>query len=291
MAAGLTRQGGEMLRQAAEAYGSKGQRQRQGEAELVLASTCRDRSGRGGAGGTLGAGLVRGGAGAGAGVASAGGGVRGGRRPGQDPSEDGEALASLSARRTRSELAGAPSALAGPAPRASVRQRTPARRQDRRAAGSSARFRRRRRSSIRLLERELRAELAVAAGRTVAGLRELRAGLDDFHLWQSSFGSLDLQTNVAGHGARWPARRGLELAVESGEADVLFERSSGSRMVASRVQPVRTASDPQLAAPTWPSSAGGGDARARGRTARADPFTGPRGLEGIGPGFRPHLPA
>ena len=60
MAAGLTRQGGEMLRQAAEAYGSKGQRQRQGEAELVLAShLVGDRSGRGGAGGTLGAGLVR----------------------------------------------------------------------------------------------------------------------------------------------------------------------------------------------------------------------------------------
>ncbi|MGH4000490.1 MAG: hypothetical protein ACRDTJ_23855, partial [Pseudonocardiaceae bacterium] len=38
MAAGLTGQGGAMLRQAAEAYGSKGQRQRQGEAELVLAS-------------------------------------------------------------------------------------------------------------------------------------------------------------------------------------------------------------------------------------------------------------
>lgn len=38
MAAGLTRQGGEMLRRAADAYGSKGQRQRQGEAELALAS-------------------------------------------------------------------------------------------------------------------------------------------------------------------------------------------------------------------------------------------------------------
>ena len=100
---------------------------------------------------------------------------------------------------------------------------------------------------IRLLERELRAELAVVAGRARSGLRELRSGLDDFHLWQSSFGSLDLQTNVAGHG-RTLAKRGLELAVVSGETDVLFEWSERSRMLASRVQPVRPPSDPQLAA-------------------------------------------
>ena len=99
---------------------------------------------------------------------------------------------------------------------------------------------------IRLLERELRAELAVAAGRPSPG-SAAPGRIDDFHLWQSSFGSLDLQTNVAGHG-RTLARRGLELAVESGETDVLFEWSERSRMVASRVQPVRPPSDPQLAA-------------------------------------------
>ena len=246
MAAGLTRQGGEMLRQAAEAYGSKGQRQRQGEAELVLAShlvaadpTEAERVAR-----------------------SALGWFEEAKAPGlalraravafeaavtarEDPSEDGEALAGpleeqglnwpalrvrLQARLARirsAENAGLPTRPASGRVIGPVPPEAPI--------------------DIRLLERELRAELAVAAGRAVAGLRELRAGLDDFHLWQSSFGSLDLQTNVAGHG-RTLARRGLELAVESGETDALFEWSERSRMVASRVQPVRPPSDPQLAA-------------------------------------------
>ncbi|MER6973228.1 CHAT domain-containing tetratricopeptide repeat protein [Nocardioides sp. NPDC000445] len=246
MAAGLTRQGGEMLRQAAEAYGSKGQRQRQGEAELVLAShlvatdpaeaerVARSALGRFEEAKAPGLALRARAVAFEAAVTAR-----------EDPSEDGEALAGpleeqglnwpalrvrLQARlaRIRSvENAGLPTRPAsgrviGPvAPEAPI--------------------------DIRLLERELRAELAVAAGRTVAGLRELRAGLDDFHLWQSSFGSLDLQTNVAGHG-RTLARRGLELAVESGETEVLFEWSERSRMLASRVQPVRPPSDPQLAA-------------------------------------------
>lgn len=246
MAAGLTRQGGEMLRQAAEAYGSKKQRQRQGEAELVLAShlvaTDPSEAER----------VAR----------SALKWFEEAKAPGlalraravafeaavtarEDPSEDGEALAGpleeqglnwpalrvrLQARLARirsAEIAGLPTRPASGRVIGPVPPEAPI--------------------DIRLLERELRAELAVAAGRSVAGLRELRAGLDDFHLWQSSFGSLDLQTNVAGHG-RTLARRGLELAVESGETDILFEWSERSRMVASRVQPVRPPSDPQLAA-------------------------------------------
>ncbi|WP_406029506.1 CHAT domain-containing protein [Nocardioides sp. NBC_00163] len=245
MAAGLTRQGGEMLRQAAEAYGSKGQRQRQGEAELVLASH-----------------LVATDPGEAERVArSALGWFEEARAPGlalraravayeaavtagQDPSEDGEALASpledqglnwpalrvrLQARLARirsAENAGLP---ARPASRRVIGPVPPEAPID-----------------IRLLERELRAELAVAAGRAVAGLREIRAGLDEFHRWQSSFGSLDLQTNVAGHG-RTLARRGLDLAIDSGDADVLFEWSERARMLASRVQSVRPPSDPALA--------------------------------------------
>ncbi|TQL66357.1 CHAT domain-containing protein [Nocardioides albertanoniae] len=246
MAAGLTRQGGEMLRQAAEAYGSKGQRQRQGEAELVLASHLvatdpaeAERVAR-----------------------SALGWFEEARAPGlalraravafeaaviagADPSEDGEALAGPLEEQ----------GLSWPA----VRVRIQARLARIRSAGNAGLPTRRASGrvigpvppdapiDVRLLEREHRAELAVVAGRPVAGLRELRAGLDDFHLWQSSFGSLDLQTNVTGHG-RTLAKRGLELAVESGETEVLFEWSERARMLASRVQPVRPPSDPQLVA-------------------------------------------
>ncbi|MFE6508169.1 CHAT domain-containing protein [Nocardioides sp. NPDC057767] len=246
MAAGLTRQGGEMLRQAAEAYGSKKQRQRQGEAELALASHLlatdpveAERVARSALGWFEDARAT------GLALRARAVAFEAAVTAGHDPSEDGEALAApleeqglswpalrvrLQARLARirsAENAGLPMRPAsgrviGPVP-------------------SEAPI------DIRLLERELRAELAVAAGRTASGLRELRAGLDDFHLWQSSFGSLDLQTNVSGHG-RTLARRGLELAVESGETDVLFEWSERSRMLASRVQPVRPPSDPQLAA-------------------------------------------
>lgn len=246
MAAGLTRQGGEMLRQAAEAYGSKKQRQRQGEVELALASHLlatdpaeAERMARSAlvwfeearaTGLALRARAVAFEAAVTARV---------------DPSEDGEALAGPLEEQ----------GLSWPALRVRMQARLarirsaedaglPARPASGRVIGpvpSEAPI------DIRLLERELRAELAVAAGRAVAGLRELRSGLDDFHLWQSSFGSLDLQTNVSGHG-RTLARRGLELAVESGETDVLFEWSERSRMLASRVQPVRPPSDPELAA-------------------------------------------
>lgn len=246
MAAGLTRQGGEMLRQAAEAYGSKGQRQRQGEAELALAShlvatdpTEAHRVARSALGWFEEAkapGLA---------LRARAVAFEAAVMAGQDPSEEGEALAgpleeqglSWPALRVRMQ-----------ARLARIRSAKNADLPTRPASGRvigpvppEAPI------DIRLLERELRAELAVAAGRAVGGLRELRAGLDDFHLWQSSFGSLDLQTNVAGHG-RTLARRGLELAVESGETDVLFEWSERSRMLASRVQPVRPPSDPHLAA-------------------------------------------
>ena len=75
----------------------------------------------------------------------------------------------------------------------------------------------------------------------------MRAGLDDLHAWQSSFGSLDLQTNVVGHGVRL-AVRGLALAVQSRSDAVLFEWSERARMLASRIQPVRAPQDPQTAA-------------------------------------------
>ena len=101
-----------------------------------------------------------------------------------------------------------------------------------------------RRSTVRLTERDVRAEIAARRG---AALSHLRTGLDDLHAWQSSFGSLDLQTNVVGHGVRL-AVRGLALAVQSRSDAVLFEWSERARMLASRIQPVRAPQDPQTAA-------------------------------------------
>jgi tetratricopeptide (TPR) repeat protein len=100
---------------------------------------------------------------------------------------------------------------------------------------------------VRLLDREVRADLAAADGRRAHALQHLRAGLSDLHAWQSSFGSLDLQTGVSGHGVRLAAR-GLSLAVRSGKPDVLFEWSERARMLASRVQPVRAPEDEQIGA-------------------------------------------
>lgn len=101
--------------------------------------------------------------------------------------------------------------------------------------------------AVRLLDRDVRAELAAASGRRADALRHLRAGLDDLHGWQSSFGSLDLQTGVVGHGTRLGVR-GLALAAETRSPGVLFEWSERARMLASRVQPVRAPEDEQIAA-------------------------------------------
>ena len=91
---------------------------------------------------------------------------------------------------------------------------------------------------VRLRERDVRAALAERTGRRADALAHLRRGLAELHEWQSSFGSLDLQTMVTGHGRRL-AVRGLRVAVASGSPEVLFEWSERARMLASRVQPVR----------------------------------------------------
>ena len=101
--------------------------------------------------------------------------------------------------------------------------------------------------SLRLLARDVRAEIALAQRRRSAALVHIRTGLGELHSWQSSFGSLDLQTMVAGHGTRL-ARRGLAIAVESRRADVLYEWSERARMLASRIQPVRVPVDEQMTA-------------------------------------------
>lgn len=98
---------------------------------------------------------------------------------------------------------------------------------------------------VRLLAADVRAELAAAQGGRAAAFRHLRTGLQELHAWQSSFGSLDLQTNVAGHGVSL-GTRGLALAVESRRPATLFEWSERARMLASRVQPVRAPQSPEI---------------------------------------------
>lgn len=98
----------------------------------------------------------------------------------------------------------------------------------------------------RLLHREVRAEVSAAAGRTKDAMQHVRRGMADLHSWQSSFGSLDLQSSLVGHGRRL-AMQGLGLAIEDGRPEVVFEWSERARALASRVMPVRPPVDPAAA--------------------------------------------
>ena len=99
----------------------------------------------------------------------------------------------------------------------------------------------------RLLAQEVKAELAQAKGQRRRALDHVRAGLKDLHAWQASFGSLDLQSTMVGHGNAL-ARLGLQLALEDGRAEVVFEWSERARALASKVTTLRPPPDPDLAA-------------------------------------------
>ncbi len=100
--------------------------------------------------------------------------------------------------------------------------------------------------TTRLLWREVRAELARARGDGRHARDHVRAGLADLHTWQASFGSLDLQSTLVGHG-RDLASQGLELAVEHGDPGLVFEWSERARTLVGRVAPVRPPTDEQVA--------------------------------------------
>lgn len=100
--------------------------------------------------------------------------------------------------------------------------------------------------TTRLLWREVRAELARARGDNRHARQHVRAGLDELHTWQSSFGSLDLQSTLVGHG-RDLARLGLALALDHGDPALLFEWSERARALVGRVPPVRAPADEQVA--------------------------------------------
>ncbi len=98
----------------------------------------------------------------------------------------------------------------------------------------------------RLLREEVQARAAWQRGRRAASLDRVRRGLADLHAWQSSYGSLDLQSSLVGHG-RSLARLGLDLAVEDGRPEVVHEWSERARALVARVPPVRPPADPDAA--------------------------------------------
>ena len=76
--------------------------------------------------------------------------------------------------------------------------------------------------------------------------RPRASGLADLHEWQSTFGSLDLQSTLVGHG-RDLALQGLRLALDDGRPSLAFEWSERARALVSRVAPVRSPADAQVA--------------------------------------------
>lgn len=243
LAAGLIDDGTELLRAAAGDYGRRKLRQRQGEAELALAANLLHRDP----------------------VTARAAAAAARRRFARLGAEAWETRALAMLRCVDLELGAPVSSLSedddvvevlrrqGRVPLADMLDRLLARRAAEMGRSQEARQRLDRRLSalapltVRLLDRAARAELAAATGRVTLAFDHLRAGLVDLHSWQSSFGSLDLQTGVAGHGVRLAAR-GLALAVESAKPEVLFEWSERARMLASRVQPVRAPEDEQIVA-------------------------------------------
>ena len=239
IAAGLVEEGVAALRSAAAAHGRRRLRQRRGEAELARARYETDPATARDAARTAAALFQRSGAAAWAARAEAeelSALVKLGRT--RSVAERGAAVAELlEAHRLRWNA----SAVRLEVVRALLLEgrRSEARDQLRRVRLTSAAP-----LAVRLTGRDVR---AAAATRPAQALGHVRAGLDDLHAWQSSFGSLDLQTNVVGHGVRL-AVRGLGLAVQSRSDAVLLEWSERARMLASRVQPVRTPQDPQTLA-------------------------------------------
>ena len=100
--------------------------------------------------------------------------------------------------------------------------------------------------ATRLLWREVRSELAAARGDQRHARDHVRAGLADLHAWQSSFGSLDLQSTLVGHG-RALAMQGLRLALADGSPELAYEWSERARALVARVTPVRPPADEQQA--------------------------------------------
>ncbi|MPZ97658.1 MAG: CHAT domain-containing protein, partial [Propionibacteriales bacterium] len=98
--------------------------------------------------------------------------------------------------------------------------------------------------TTRLLAHTVRAEIAEAMDDRRAAFDAARRGLQELQEWQASFGGLDLQTGLSGHG-RDLAKRGLSLAVRSRRPDVVFTWVQRARALVSRLPPVTPPDDAQ----------------------------------------------
>jgi tetratricopeptide (TPR) repeat protein len=244
LAAGMTGEATELLGSVARTYGSRGLRQAQGEAELVLARAlvledapgaavvarraARRFRARGAEGWALRADAV-----AIMAEVQAGGGSGA-------LTERADAVAErLAASHFQSDA----TALRLQAARLRIRG---GRLDDARRIIAEVRVTAGTRVTTRLLAREVGAELAVADGRPRRALAIARAGLDELGEWQSTFGSLDLQSSLVGHGRRL-VLDALRIAMANGRPTEAFEWSERTRSLSSRIVPLRPPSDQRIA--------------------------------------------
>ncbi|MBO0980781.1 CHAT domain-containing protein [Microbacterium sp. SD291] len=100
---------------------------------------------------------------------------------------------------------------------------------------------------VRLLAQEVRSARAGARGDESGARRHAAAGLDALAEWHRSFGSLDLATSLAMHGAGL-VFAGLGSAVRSRRPDVVFDWSERARHLSQQTIPLRPPRDEALAA-------------------------------------------
>ena len=98
---------------------------------------------------------------------------------------------------------------------------------------------------LQLLHQEVRAARATVRGQHAVARRHLARGLDLLATWQES-GSIDLQAAIQMHGGPL-VYAGLDSAVRSGRAAVIFEWSERARHLSQQVVPLRPPPDPTTA--------------------------------------------
>lgn len=123
------------------------------------------------------------------------------------------------------------------------------------------------RIELQLARYEVRAAAATAADQGGRARRHVRAGLAALHDWQSSFGSLDLQSSLVGHG-RDLAIAGMESALADGDPALVYEWAERTRALTNRVAPVLPPNDPELAADLTELRLAGEDASRRDELVR-----------------------
>ncbi|MCW2526751.1 MAG: hypothetical protein JWM76_1611 [Pseudonocardiales bacterium] len=100
--------------------------------------------------------------------------------------------------------------------------------------------------SVRLYDHYVRAQLAVGSRDRSAARRHVRNGLTELAQYQSSFGSIDLQSGSAVHGRRL-AELDVEMALQDGRPGALLEAVERGRATSNRLIPVQSPADEESA--------------------------------------------